>query len=315
MTTGLGGVVLTPWIKQVEERTAAIGKPVKITAYGAEALAKFQDSYDSIIRGIADITAPWGPQHFPGRMPLLEVLQLPVLFPSGTVASQVAQELFDTRPEIQNELKEAKLLFFCSTPPVAIHSRVKQIKVLEDMKGMKMTARPGYTSLLVERLGGVPVSMAPPEAYQAAERGVVDTICFNWDGTLVFKYYEVTKYRTDTPVSLYSDPLACSMSWDTWNKLPPEVQKVIDELSGMPQSTTAGQAFDKSSEEVRNKIREIDAKVGNPDVYMVPDDEFQRWVQAVIPLYDKWATDIEAKGMPGKSILDDVKRLAAKYSK
>lgn len=314
-TTGLGAVVLTVWKDNIEKRTAEIGKPVKITLYGTETLVKFADTYDGVIKGIADIGAPWGPQHFPGRMPLLEVLQLPILFPSGMVASQVAQELYDTRPEIQNELKDAKLLFFCSTPPTVISSRTKQIKTLEDMKGMKMTARPGYTSLMVEKLGGTPVSMDPPGAYQAAERGVVDAIVFNWDGHMVFKYYEVTKYRTETPVSLYSDPLACSINLNTWNKLPPDVQAVFNEFSGLKQSAAAGKAFDGSSAAIRNRIRELDKAAGNPDIYMVSNDEFQRWVTAITPLYDKWMTDTEAKGMPGKSIFADVKRLAEKYSK
>ena len=312
---GLGGVILTPWAKEIEARTAAIGKPVKITLYGLQALAKFPDTYDAVIKGIADIGAPWGPQHFPGRMPLLEVLQMPVLYGSATVASQVAQELYDTRPEIQEEMKETKLLFFSSTPPVAIHSRTKQIKTLDDFKGMKITARPGYTSFLVEALGGIPVTMSPPEAYQAAERGVVDAIMFNWDGTIVFKYFEVTKYRTVTPISLYSDPLACSMNLDVWNKLPPEVQKIFDELSGMPQSTAAGKAFDASSDEIMNKIIEIDQKAGNPPPYMIPDDEFQKWLPVITPLYDRWTSDTEAKGLPGKSILGDAMRLADKYSK
>jgi TRAP-type transport system periplasmic protein len=159
------------------------------------------------------------------------------------------------------------------------------------------------------------VSMAPPEAYQAAERGVVDAIVFNWDGHMVFKYYEVTKYRTETPVSLYSDPLACSININTWNKLPPEVQAVFNEFSGLKQSAAAGKAFDSSSDAIKARIKDIDKKAGNPDIYMVPNDEFQKWVTAISPLYDKWASDTEAKGMPGKSILTDVKKLAEKYSK
>jgi TRAP-type C4-dicarboxylate transport system substrate-binding protein len=240
---------------------------------------------------------------------------MPVLYGSATVASQVGQELYDTRPEIQEEMNETKLLFFCSTPPVAIHSRTKQIKTLDDFKGMKITARPGYTSFLVEALGGIPVTMSPPEAYQAAERGVVDAIMFNWDGTIVFKYHEVTKYRTETPISLYSDPLACSMNLDTWSKLPPEVQAIFDELSGMPQSTAAGKAFDVSSDEIRAKVTGIDQKAGNPPSYMIPDDEFQKWMTVITPLYDKWTSDTAAKGLPAKSVLDDAMRLAKKYSK
>ena len=184
------------WAKLIEQRTAAIGKPVKITFYWAEALGKMADQYNLLANGFADIVAPWGPQHMPGRMPLLEVLQLPCLFPSSEVASQVSWQLVQNHPELQKEVSDAKLLYFHSSPNAGISMRTKQIKTLADLKGMKIAARPGVTSETVKALGAVPVGMGVPDTYAALQSGVLDGGIINWEAQNSFKWYEVTKYRT-----------------------------------------------------------------------------------------------------------------------
>jgi TRAP-type C4-dicarboxylate transport system substrate-binding protein len=315
LVVGLGKQVYVPWLAKIEEQTAAIGKPVKFTTFPSEALGKFNDQYDLVVKGIADVDGPWGPQHFPGRMPLLEALQLPCLFPSSVVASQVAHELVNARPEIQKEVSEAKLLFFTTTPPAGISTRTKQVKTLDDFKGMKVSSRPGMANFIVQSLGATPVPMSPTDAYQALERGVIDGVIMNWDGTMTFKYNDVTKYRTSTPLSLWGDPLACSMNLNTWNKLPPEVQKIVDQNSGLAQSKIAGEVFDNSGSNILNLIKQVDQKAGNPDVYAIPSSEFQNWLTAVNPLYDKWIADVSAKGLPGKAVYETLRQIMSKYSK
>ena len=304
------------WAKLIEERTAAIGKPVKITFYWAEALGKMADQYNLLSNGFADIVAPWGPQHFPGRMPGLEVLQLPCLFPSSEIASQVSWKLIEKRPELQKETSEAKLLYFHSSPTAGISMRTKQIKIFDDLKGMKIAARPGVTSETVKALGAVPVGMGVPDTYAALQSGVLDGGIINWEAQNSFKWYEVTKYRSSTPVGLFTDPLALSMSWSTWNKLPPEVQKVFEatDIYGVGGSQKAGKAYDEFGMKALDTIKAYDQKASNPDVYAVSKDDFQKWTAAVTPLYETWIKNVEAKGLPGRAIFDDLQSIIKTYS-
>jgi hypothetical protein len=55
--------------------------------------------------------------------------------------------------------------------------------------------------------------------------------------------------------------------------------------------------------------------VGNPPIYELPKGELERWTSAVQPVYDKWTAKMEAKGLPGKAILEDARRLVKKYSR
>jgi hypothetical protein len=43
-------------------------------------------------------------------------------------------------------------------------------------------------------------------------------------------------------------------------------------------------------------------------------EETKRWKKICKPIWDKWVGDIEKKGLPGKAILEETQRLAAKYA-
>ena len=306
--------VFVPWAEMIKERTTAIGKPVEITIFGAQALGKLQDQYDLVVKGVADICGNVGTESLAGRFPLNDVMDLPFMFTSATDASLTAQELFDTHPEFAKELSQTKLLFFQPTAPKHINSRTKQIKTLEDFKGIKVNSVGGLDVRTIKALGASPVTLMMPEVYAALERGALDVGVLEWEGTFAFKWHEVTKYRTAFPKGLYITHIICSMNWDTWNRLPPEVQKIFEELSGTYMSKFAGEAFDEANTHLFDVIMERDKKVGNPEPYYVPENEFQRWVKAATPVYEQWIADVEAKGLPARALFEDTQRLAKKYS-
>lgn len=96
-----------------------------------------------------------------------------------------------------------------------------------DLKGMKVRVSPVY-SPLVTALGGAPVSMGPGDVYTALERGVVDAYGWTYTGIDVFGWNEVTKYVVDHP--FYSLDGALLISKAAWDKMPPDVQKTMEEI-------------------------------------------------------------------------------------
>jgi TRAP-type C4-dicarboxylate transport system substrate-binding protein len=307
--------VWVPWAAMIKERTTAIGKPVEIVIYPSEALVKHADQYQAVIAGVADICANIVVTQYVPDGGLLSVMDLPFILSSATVGGQVAQELYDKHPEIQKETAKVKLLWFQQTGLGFLSSRSKSIKTVEDFKGVKIRANRTTSIDIVKALGGVPLDMFIPEIYSSLDRGILDAVCFQWESLLSFKFMEVTKYRTIFPRSLYSDILSVVMNWDTWNRLPPDVQKIFVELSGAYMSKFTGVAFDKSDATVRGIVLAYDKKVGNPEPYIVPADEVKKWDAALAPVYDKWIQRMEAKGLPGKAILADALSLGDKYSK
>ena len=106
-----------------------------------------------------------------------------------------------------------------------------------------------------------------------------------------------------------------SMNWDTFNGLPPDVQKIFEELSGPNYSRLAGETMDGANMGLLGALKEYDQKVGNPEIYNITENDFQGFVEAATPVYEKWIEEKEAEGLPGRTIFEDVQRLVEKYSK
>ena len=42
-------------------------------------------------------------------------------------------------------------------------------------------------------------------------------------------------------------------------------------------------------------------------------DEAAAWKTALLPVWDRWSAEMEAKKLPGKAIISDIKSLVQKY--
>ena len=96
-----------------------------------------------------------------------------------------------------------------------------------DLSGIKMRVSPTYVPL-VTALKGTPILMKAGEVYTALERGVVDGFCWTFLGIRDYGFHEVTKYVIDVP--FYSNDTAILINMKTWNSLPADARKVIEDL-------------------------------------------------------------------------------------
>jgi len=286
-----------PWAKEIEKRTNG---QVTIKFYLSQTLVKSRDSYDAVKNGVADISwvmFGWTP----GRFPLSSVMELPYLVKSTFAGAHVLTKLYEKFPEMRAEVKDVHLLHLWTTMPYELHTVDKPIRKLEDIKGMKLATQPGAKSAL-EALGAVPVTMPTPQLYQTIEKGVADGSALAWGAFKAFKIYEVTKYHTD--IHLAGMPYCTIMNKNTWNRLPKDVQKVITGVTNemMPDKLCAAVSAEKElgKAAVRERKREI---------YVIPPEERARWIATAQPEADKWVKDMEAKGLPGRAILDETLRL------
>lgn len=108
------------------------------------------------------------------------------------------------------------------------HSK-KQLRSVEDIKGLKI--RMGTTALnnIFKRMGASPVFLPGGEVYESAKRGVIDafeyvTPSVNWS----LGFQEVAKYLYLSPSRAPSDAFALFVNKDTWNALPPDLQKIVE---------------------------------------------------------------------------------------
>ena len=292
--------VLVPWTKMIEDKS---GGRLKVTIYPGGTLGKPADHADLVLNGIADMGFI-SPGYTPGRFPLISVAELPLLFKSGKGGSQAAWSIFDK--DLKKDFAGFKVLWMWVHPPGHFHLAKKQVKVLEDLAGLKIRAATPMLTSMVKALGATPVSIAAPDTYNALERGTVDGTIFPWEAISSFKLAEVLRYHA--VVNLYASPLVTIMNQKKYDGLPPDLRKVIDDLSGAWGAEFTGGVWDKNENEGIAAARKVSATI-----YTVPAEERQRWAARLKPVEEEWIKNMEGKGLPGRQILGDLREAVKKY--
>ena len=156
------------WCREIEKRTN--GK-VAISHFPGGTLTPSAQTYDSVVTGIADIGfSVFG--YTAGKFPLMEVIDLPLGYKSGSQATNLINALYAKfQPK---ELDDVKVLYLHAHGPGLLNSK-KPVSSLDDLKGVKVRAT-GITAKIVTAFGGSPVGLTMPETYEALRSGVVDGV-------------------------------------------------------------------------------------------------------------------------------------------
>ena len=292
--------VINPWVKMIEERT---GGKVKITVYYAAALAPPPQTFESTVSGVADISE--GIVYAtPGRFPLTETVMLPELgLETSLSCSKALWQLYKTTPALQKEWEGVKMLWMHTTPGIKLITRKKPVRSLEDLKGLKIRVSGSTAVKSGKALGFTPVSMDMGDLYLGLEKGVIDGVALPSEILVSRRLGEVTKYVTD--VDLGHDAFFVVMNQGTWDRLPDDVKKVFDELSGDWAVEFTGKAWDKFDTEavVQNKAAGIEY------IQLAPEEK-AKWKALLTPVKDEYAAELDAKGLPGKQVLSELEKMA-----
>ena len=188
---------LQPWVKQVEE--AGKGR-IKMEVFPSQTLIKGIDMWRGVRTGIADIG--WCVQgYWPEQTPLSDVMSLPFLpIKSAEQGASVLWRLYEKFPQIQKEYGDIQPLVLYTTSPNFLITSKKQVKTLDDMKGLKIRTLGGPPIEMAKALGASPSVMPMPDLYQALDKGVFDGAAVPWEAIHAFRLYEVAKNVHDRAV-------------------------------------------------------------------------------------------------------------------
>jgi len=282
-------VLAVEWAKEIEKRTNG---RVVITVHHGGTLTPGDKCYDGVIRGISDVgMSVCG--YTRGRFPLTEVIELPLGYKSGWAATKLITEYYNKfKPK---EFDDVKLMFLFAHGPGLLHIK-KPVNRLEDLKGMKIRAF-GAVTKMVTLLGGAPVSMPMGETYEALSRGVVEGSVAPYEALQGWKWGEVVKYTIEAPGMAYSSAFFVAMNKDKWNSLPPDVQRIIEQVN-LEWVEKHGKGWD----EIDKLGKDFAIKLGN-QIITLSVDENRKWERAVKPLYDEYVKSMRDKGLPGDEAL------------
>jgi TRAP-type C4-dicarboxylate transport system substrate-binding protein len=295
-------VQMERWKAEVEKRTH--GK-VKVNTYPGGTLLHAKNMFDGVAAGTADIGST-ATSYFPGMFPVVEAVDLPLGWPSATVASVSLWELVQKHKP--KELEKWKVLTMFTCPPANIMS-MKPVLSLADIKGYELRAS-GTGAKILELLGAAPVAMPQSDVPEALQKGVIKGNVSSLEVLKDFKYAEYCRYVTGN-VNLFVVSFAVVMNKNKWNSLPDDVKKVFDDL-GKEQAVWTGQYVDNH---VQEALKWSKTTFKDFQLNSLPKEELSKWYALLKPMTDKYLKDVEAKGLPAKAILDDVLKFKEKYSK
>lgn len=292
-------------LEELERRT---GGRLQFERYYSGSLVGAREIPDALENGIADIGTVLS-AYYPARFPLANLGSLAGLNYHLWPVIMAYYQTYRDIPEFRQQLEKRgiRMMMPMGYGPYYVWSK-KPIETLDDLKGLKFRGVGDQAKMLAE-LGVTPVGMTPPEIYDALQKGTIDGLLGDWDIAHGYKLYDVVKYHSLLPVGTSAAFLAISTR--TWNKLPADIQKIIEDF--VPEAariyakdyeiTGFGEAKEAA---FKAGAKVVPVKAGVADKVL----ETARRVS-----WEPWVKDMESKGIPGRkaldTYLDNIKRFVA----
>lgn len=296
--------VLEPWARTLTEQS---GGRIEVQIYPAMQLGgKPPQLYDQARDGIVDIA--WTLLGYtPGRFPVSEAFELPFMAGTATETTNALQAY--QAKYMGDELRQVHPLLIHAPAAYKIHTAGKPVTQLSDLKGLKIRAPSRTMTDALNALGATAVGMPVPEVPQALTTGVIDGAVIPWEVFGSLRIEEIVKDHTEIGVEnggMSTSVMALVMNRRTYDKLPDDLKKVIDDNSGPALAALAGAAFDAA--EVRERQAALDA---GANIVVVPEEDLAPWTAATQPVVDAWVAQMDKAGMDGQAMLDDARAMLA----
>ncbi len=285
----------------MEAITKRTGGKVKFTRFFAgTALSHPLRQYQQLAKNVTDMSQGVL-TYTPGRFPLTSLAALPFLMKDNVAGARAVTRV--VQAHLQNEFKDIHLLAIVVPALYQIHLR-KEIKTIDDMKGLRLRGAGRVHQMVLKALGSVPAQLPAPRIYESLSKGVIDGALFPWSGMLSWKIGEVTNYSLG--VTLNGATMFLGMSKKAYDGLPADAKAVIDSDFTGPKlaawSSNCWTPVDAKGLAIAKKQN----KVVMADAGMQAD--FRKRLAGVSEAY---IAGLEKKGLPARKILAAMKKAIA----
>jgi TRAP-type transport system periplasmic protein len=283
------------WAREIESRSDNM---VKINIYPGGTLTGAGECYDGVVSGISDI----GMSVFAytrGRFPVMEALDLPMGYPTGKVATRVANDFYN---ELQpKELDDVELLYLHAHGPGLLHTK-RPVEKLEDLRGMQIRST-GLSAKMVSALGATPVAMPQGDTYEALHKGVVEGTFAPIEALKGWRQAEVISSTTDCKEIGYTTAMFVVMNKNRFNRMPEDIQSIFTDVSE-EWIEEHGRIWDVADEEGLAYTFEL----GN-QVFELSEEENMLWKKAIESVINEYIETAESRGLQGRKNVELLREL------
>lgn len=277
--------------------TEATGGEVQFQNFPAGQLGK--DYIGLLGSGLADMAVLVG-SYMPDKLPLTSVSELPVKYGSACEATGKLWAIAQPGgPLYEAEYKPQGLrpLFVAVLPTYKAMTTSRELRTLDDLKGLKLRASGAAMEQTARALGAVPVQIQAPEVNDSLRRGTMDGAFWPYHSAPPYELDTLFKYGLEGP-SLGSTSVIFAISEKKWEGLSDKAKAAFEEAAAQMQPRFC-KWLDQDEARVRQEM--IDQH-GYVPVTVSAEEEL-RWQEKLAPVIDAWAQRMDGQGLSGTAIL------------
>jgi TRAP-type transport system periplasmic protein len=284
------------WCSQLEAKTSGKARCNILP----RAVSAPPGTLDAVRNGLADISFTVH-GYTPGRFVTTQMAEFPFLGDNAEPVSVAFQRMYARTPAMQEEHKGVKVLAVFTHGPGIVFNTKRPIAKVDDLAGLKFRVGGGMVNEVSKALGINATLKPAPESYELLSTGVMDGTLFPAESVESFKIDKVVKHGTQFPGGLYNTSFVFMMNQATYDKLPADVKKVVDELSGESAARLFGKGWDKVDRRGMAYMQAAGVQMSRADAAFV-----KAVGEKTAGLVDNWAKAAEGKGLkdPKKALAD-----------
>ena len=293
-------VFLEHFIPEIDRRLAATDNYVIDwnPAFGGT-LAKPRGVLTTLQYDLADIGIVTTPYH-PDKLPFYS---LPYITPFVSndigLISRTMTDLTNKYPQVKSAWRDYNLFYLTSAGSIDTYNIVltDPVQSIADLQGTKVGGV-GLALLFLQGSGAVGVSSALPDWYNNMATGLMSGAVVWPEAAAAYRLYEVAPYMLDIQFGGAASK-AIVVNRRTWNRLPEEVQIVIQDVANDYRDELA-----RETDRISSSALEIFVEQGGV-IIPVSENQRQVWASNLPDLAGDWVRVMEEAGLPGREILAD----------
>lgn len=284
--------------KNVRDFSAAVEKATGgkfvITVHSAGSLVKHPEIKNSLKRGIAPIGEFLISLHA-NESPIYSVDSVPFL----ATGYDAAKKLYAAqKPFLEKKLGEEGLVLLYSVPwpPQGIYAK-KEIKSLDDLKGLKFRTYNPATQRIAQLTGAIPTQVEVPDVPTAFATNRVEAMITSPSTGVDSKVWDFLTHYHDTQAWLPRNAVVVSKA--AFDKLSDAEKKALTDAA----KSAEARGWEMSMAETTEKTKEL---ADNKIVIVQPSDALKKgFAEIGVKMAAEWE---QAAGADGKALLEAFKK-------
>jgi C4-dicarboxylate-binding protein DctP len=293
-------VFLEHFIPEIDRRLGVTGNyEIEWNPAFGGTLAKPRGVLTTLQYDLADIGIVTTPYH-PDKLPFYS---LPYITPFVSndigLISRTMTDLTNKYPQVKAGWGNYNLHYLTSAGSIDTYNIVltDPVESIEDLQGTKVGGV-GLALLFLDGSGAVGVGSALPDWYNNMATGLMNGAVVWPEAAAAYRLYEVAPYMLDIRFGGAASK-AIAVNKRTWDRLPEEVQMVIQEVANDYRDQLA-----LETDRISSRSREVFNEQGGVTV-PVSEDQRRVWASNLPDLAGEWVKVMEEAGLPGREILAD----------